>query len=104
MSDSKCRDINKYLTKEIHYLEELINKANNKQCTENQDYWNQCGQIKNINNDLDDHRMRLVKRVITCEDHLGIETGPLDQEQISISGAHKDVADGSFRQTLGSGQ
>ena len=47
--------------------------------------------------------MRLVKRVITSEDHLGIETGPLDQEQISISGAHKDVADGSFRQTLGSG-
>ena len=47
--------------------------------------------------------MRLVKRVITAEDHLGIETGPLDQEQISISGVHKDVADGSFRQTLGSG-
>ena len=47
--------------------------------------------------------MRLVKRVITSEDHLGIETGPLDQEQISISGVHKDVADGSFRQTLGSG-
>ena len=47
--------------------------------------------------------MRLVKRTITSEDHLGIETGPLDQEQISISGMHKDVADGSFRQTLGSG-
>ena len=47
--------------------------------------------------------MRLVKRTITTEDHLGIETGPLDQEQISISGVHKDVADGSFRLTLGSG-
>ena len=46
MSESKCRDVNKNLTKEIHYLEELINKANNKQCAENNDYWNQCGQIK----------------------------------------------------------
>ena len=27
MSECKCDDINKYLTKEIHYLEELINKA-----------------------------------------------------------------------------
>ena len=31
MADTKCNDINKYLNKEIHYLEELINKANTKQ-------------------------------------------------------------------------
>ena len=30
MADTKCNDINKYLLKEIHYLEELINKANTK--------------------------------------------------------------------------
>ena len=27
MASTKCDDINKYLTKEIHYLEELISKA-----------------------------------------------------------------------------
>ena len=27
MADTKMQDINKYLTKEIHYLEELISKA-----------------------------------------------------------------------------
>ena len=27
MAETKCDDINKYLNKEIHYLEELINKA-----------------------------------------------------------------------------
>ena len=27
MADTKCDDIGKYLNKEIHYLEELINKA-----------------------------------------------------------------------------
>lgn len=27
MADTKCQDINKYLNKEIHYLEELIQKA-----------------------------------------------------------------------------
>ena len=30
MADTKCNDINKYLLKEIHYLEELTNKANTK--------------------------------------------------------------------------
>ena len=41
--------------------------------------------------------MELIKRVINTEDHLGIETGPLDQEQQSLSGLHNDVADGSFK-------
>ena len=27
MADTKCSDINKYLTKELHYLEELIQKS-----------------------------------------------------------------------------
>ncbi len=30
MADTKCEDISKYLTKEIPYLEELINKSNTK--------------------------------------------------------------------------
>ena len=35
MAETKCDDINKYLNKEIHYLEELINKAQTKQKAEN---------------------------------------------------------------------
>ena len=35
MAETKCSDIDKYLTKEIHYLEELINKAQTKQKAEN---------------------------------------------------------------------
>ena len=80
MAQNKCKDVEKYLNKEIHYLHELIKKANGKQQGENKNYWFQCDQIKNINNELDDHRMELIKRVINTEDHLGIETGPLDQE------------------------
>ena len=47
--------------------------------------------MKNIANELDDHRMQLVKRTVNIEDHLGIETGPLDAEQISLSGKHNDI-------------
>ena len=40
--------------------------------------------------------MELVKRTVNIEDHLGIETGPLEAEQISLSGKHNDIQDGSF--------
>ena len=40
--------------------------------------------------------MELVKRVIVVEDHLGVITGPLDQEQQSLSGKHNDIVDGTF--------
>ena len=30
MAETKCNDINKYLSKEVYYLEELINKAASK--------------------------------------------------------------------------
>ena len=39
MAQNKCLDVNKYLNKEIHYLHELIKKANNKQMGENKNYW-----------------------------------------------------------------
>ena len=42
MADTKCNDINKYLNKEIHYLEELNNKANIKQKAENSRFQFQC--------------------------------------------------------------
>jgi hypothetical protein len=35
MAQTKCDDIDRYLHKEIHYLEELINKAQIKQKAEN---------------------------------------------------------------------
>ena len=78
MAETKCLDINRYLHKEIHYLEELISKAQTKQKAENSRFFYQCTQVKTIANDLDDHRMELVKRVIHVEDHLGVETGPLE--------------------------
>ena len=52
--------------------------------------------MKGIANELDDHRMELVKRTMNIEDHLGIETGPLDNEAVSISGRHNDISDGTF--------
>ena len=39
MAQNKCMDVNKYLNKEIHYLHELIKKANGKQMGENKNYW-----------------------------------------------------------------
>ena len=35
--------------------------------------------------------MELVKRVLTVQDHLGVDTGSLDAEAVSLSGGHKDV-------------
>ena len=35
MAQTKCDDIDRYLSKELHYLEELINKAQIKQKAEN---------------------------------------------------------------------
>jgi len=40
--------------------------------------------------------MELVKRIINVEDHLGIETGPLDNEQVSLSGHHNELVEGTF--------
>ena len=80
MSQTKSNEIDKYLQKEIHYLEELINKSQTKQKAENSRFQYQCQQVKEIANELDDHRMELVKRTINVEDHLGIGTGPLDNE------------------------
>ena len=39
MAQNKCKDVEKYLNKEIHYLHELIKKANGKQQGENRNYW-----------------------------------------------------------------
>ena len=41
--------------------------------------------------------MELVKRVIVVEDHLGVITGSLEQEHISLSGKHNDIVDGTFK-------
>jgi len=40
--------------------------------------------------------MELVKRTLTVQDHLGVDTGPLDAEGLSLSGKHNDVQDGTF--------
>ena len=92
MAQTKCEDIDKYLNKEVHYLEELIHKAQVKQKAENSRFQYQCQQVKEIANELDDHRLLLVKRVMNVSDHLGIDTGPLNTETISLSGNHPDVA------------
>ena len=42
MAQTKCTDIDKYLHKEIAYLDDLIIKANNKQNKEYKDFWSQC--------------------------------------------------------------
>ena len=42
MAQAKCYDVDKYLNKEIHYLEELINKAQIKQKAENSRFVSQC--------------------------------------------------------------
>ena len=47
-----------------------------------------------IANELDDSRMELVKRVLNTENHLGVETGAMDNEMHSLSGNHKDVEEG----------
>jgi len=33
---------------------------------------------------------------MNVEDHLGVQTGPLDAEQASLSGHHQDLMDGTF--------
>ena len=77
MSKTKCSDIEKYLHKELSYFDDLICKSDNKQKQENNKFYSQCDQVKNMCNELADHRMELVKRLLTCEDYLGIDTGPL---------------------------
>ena len=47
--------------------------------------------------------MGLVKRMINTEDHLGIETGPLEAEQVSLSGRHNEIVDGTFNLSVNFG-
>ena len=96
MSRTKINDIDKYLSKELNYLNDLIVKTDGKQKQENNRFWMQCDQVKKMCNAMDDHRMELVKRLLTCEDYLGIDTGPLEKEQNSLSGLHTDVQNGTF--------
>jgi hypothetical protein len=53
--------------------------------------------VDNNSKELDDHRMELIKRVVVVEDHLGVVTGSLEQEHISLSGKHNDIVDGTFK-------
>lgn len=80
MARTKLQDIDKYLHKEIRYLDELVKKDHDKQSKEFSKFWLQTQQVKTIEDDLDDHRMELVKRILTIQDHLGVETGPLEAE------------------------
>lgn len=65
MAETKLLDIDRYLHKEIKYLDELIKKDDQKQANEFVKFWSQTVQIKEIEEELDDHRMELVKRVLT---------------------------------------
>ena len=47
--------------------------------------------------------MCLVKRMVNIEDHLGIETGPLEAEQVSLSGRHNEIVDGTFNLSVNFG-
>ena len=40
--------------------------------------------------------MELVKRVLNTENHLGVETGAMENEMHSLSGNHKDIEEGQF--------
>jgi len=42
--------------------------------------------------------MELVKRIIVVQDHLGVETGPLEAEAMSLSGKYMDVQNGAFQE------
>ena len=96
MARTKLQDIDKYLHKEIRYLDELVKKDHDKQSKEFGKFWQQTQQVKGIEDALDDHRMELVKRILTIQDHLGVETGPLEAESITLSGKHMDVQNGTF--------
>ena len=65
MARTKLQDIDKYLHKEIRYLDELVKKDHDKQSKEFSKFWLQTQQVKTIEDDLDDHRMELVKRILT---------------------------------------
>lgn len=65
MARTKLQDIDKYLHKEIRYLDELVKKDHEKQSKEFGKFWQQTQQVKQIEDDLDDHRMELVKRILT---------------------------------------
>lgn len=72
-------------------MDELIQKDHEKQSKEFAQFWRQTQQIKLIEDELDDHRMELVKRILTVQDHLGVETGPLEAEAMTLSGHHNDI-------------
>ena len=46
-------------------MDELVKKDHDKQSKEFSKFWLQTQQVKTIEDDLDDHRMELVKRILT---------------------------------------
>ena len=73
---AQCNDIERYLRKEIGILDDVINKADQRQKTDNLRFQVQISQTRQILEALDDSRLESVRAVRRVETNLGIEVDP----------------------------
>ena len=78
VATTQCADIERYLLKETNILEDVINKANNRQKAENSRFFSQAVQTNRMRQELDDERSALVARVMKVQEVLGVPTDNMD--------------------------
>ena len=84
VAKAQCQDIERYLSKEIAILDDVINKANKRQKAENMRFQVQISQVRQISEELDDSRLECVRAVRRVETNLGIEVDPNEKFQESL--------------------
>lgn len=85
MAKAQCTDIERYLSKEIKILDDVIQKANKRQKAENMRFQVQISQVRQISEELDDSRLECVRAVRRVETNLGIEVDPNEKFQESLA-------------------
>ena len=84
VAKAQCVDIERYLSKEIAILDDVITKANKRQKAENMRFQVQISQVRQISEELDDSRLECVRAVRRVEGNLGIEVDPNEKFQESL--------------------
>lgn len=81
IAQAQCNDIERYLTKEINILDDVITKAEKRQKAENARFQMQISQVRQISNELDNDRLECLRNLRIVENNLGIETDPNEKFQ-----------------------
>lgn len=88
VADSQCKDIERYLKKEVGILDDCISKQRTRQNAEYSRLNKQCADVTDIKAELENRRLNCVKRIHGVQEALGIETDPNEHFMQPMTAEH----------------